>query len=450
MKGDADRMMDERGESGQRNRFRRLRQLVHRRLIDSIESDGAALLTDPSVVRERVGWLVEDIQASNGMEISAQQQAQIQEEILEELGGLGPLAPLMMDPDISDILVNGPFEVWVDRFGRLEKTDVRFDDDEHLRHIVDRLVATQGRHLDTGSPMVDARLRDGSRLHAIIPALCAKGTIVSIRRFRLKPFDTQELLDSGFISEPMLKLLQLVVKARLNIVISGGAAAGKTTLLNLISRYIPQGERVVTIEETAELRLEHPHVIPLECRPANVEGRGGIDLRQLVRSALRMRADRIIVGEVRGSEVFDMLQAMNVGHDGSLTTVHANSPEDVLRRLETLVLMSDMGVPREAIREMIGASIHLIIHLMRFSDGSRRVVSIREVTNVEDSLSTRELFRYRANRGGSETGPAGQHVATGELNAYLQRIAERGYEPDPSLADSAANPVAEPSVPPAC
>nr|WP_082708594.1 CpaF family protein [Marinobacterium profundum] len=431
--------------------FRRLRRLVHRRLIDSVEEDGNTLLDSSQAIGQRVEGLLKEFQYESGVKLEESQRQQIAHEIIQELGGMGPLAPLMLDTEISDILVNGADEVWVDRHGRLQLTDVRFDDEAHLRRFLDRLVAGQGRHLDAGSPMVDARLSDGSRLHAVIPPLCGRGTIVSIRRFRVETITREELLQQGFISEPMLDLLKLVVQAGLNLVIAGGAAAGKTTLLNMLSRFIPETDRVITIEETAELQLEHPHVISLEAKPGNIEGSGGIGLRELVRTALRMRADRIIVGEVRGTEVFDMLQAMNVGHDGSLTTVHANSPGDVLRRLEALALMGDVGLPRESVRDMIGSAIQVVVQLMRFSDGTRRVVSLCEVVSEDGQLSVRELFRFEpdldataakaASSGDGKVRVEGAHRATGVPIGFLKRLQLRGFDTSAfqALADTGAD-----------
>ena len=411
--------------------FRSLRRHVHRELIESIENEGADVLDNRDEVRRRIDWILDEIASEQGNEVSPQDRQQVEFEVLEELGGSGPLAPLMMDPDISDILINGPDEIWVDRFGKLEKSEVRFDDEAHLRRIIDRMVSAHGRHLDTGSPMVDARLKDGSRLHAIIPPLCARGTIVSIRRFRVKPFSPEELVEAGFLNKPMLNLLQLLVAARVNIVVSGSAATGKTTLLNMISRFIPADERIVTIEETAELRFEHPHVIPLESRLANAEGRGGVNLRGLVKNALRMRADRIVVGEVRGDEVFDMLQAMNVGHDGSLTTVHANSPEDVLPRLESLVMTGDVNMSPTAIRRMIGSSINIIVHLVRFRDGSRRVVSIREVVLEDNEWKTLEIFRFQSDGLDAEGHMTGSHVPAGSGASILKRVRQQGFDTAP-------------------
>lgn len=409
---------------------RRMRRLVHRRLVDSLEDSGCALSGDDQAIRQRIGDLLERLQEETRTPLEAPLRRQIEDELIQELGGMGPLAPLMLDEGVSDILVNGARDIWVDRRGRLEKTAVCFDDEAHLRRFIDRLVAAQGRHLDAGSPMVDARLDDGSRLHAVIPPLCARGTLVSIRRFRNESVTPDELLAQGVLDAPMLALLRLMVSAGMNLVVAGGAAAGKTTLLNILSRFIPHGERVITIEETAELQLTHPHVIPLEARPGNMEGSGSIGLRELVRTALRMRADRIIVGEVRGTEVFDMLQAMNVGHDGSLTTVHANSANDVLRRLEALALQGDMGLPRDAVRDMIGAAIQIVVQLMRFSDGSRRVVGISEVMAGNGMLTTRELYRFEPTPEavGAPVKIRGRHRQVGEVDSLLARLRLRGFD----------------------
>ena len=407
---------------------RQIRQYVHQRLLASIELEGVDGLADRASARQRVQRLLREELASRRDKLSKDDHIQIENEILDEVEGLGPLAPLMADPEISDILVNGPDDVWIDRYGQLSKTAIRFDDSAHLRRFLDRLVAAQGRHLDEASPLVDARLSDGSRLHAVLPPLSSRGPIVSIRRFRVNPFSLNELITEGVLNQEMADLLKLAVAGRLNIVVAGGAASGKTTLLNVLSKFIPDNERVVTIEETAELKLAHPHVISLEGRPANVEGRGEITLRSLVRNALRMRADRIIIGEVRGPEVFDMLQAMNVGHDGSLTTVHANSPDDVLRRLESLVLMAALDLPRPAIQAMIGAAIDLIVHVTRYRDGSRRVVSIREVIQEGAELSTKELFRFQLNPVANDERIVGTHQATGEQASCMQRLAQLGFE----------------------
>ena len=413
-----------------------LRRFVHRRLLDSIEQEPTGGLDSEARLLEQVDWLIEEVQDRRGRTLAEADRARIRREILDEMRGLGPLAPLMADPAVSDILVNGPDEVWVDRGGRLERTEVVFDDERHLRGLVDRLVAAQGKHLDAGSPHVDARLDDGSRLHAVIPPLCAKGTVVSIRRFRLQPFDPDELLAAGYMSAPMLALLKLAVEGRSNIAIAGGAAAGKTTLLNLLSRYIPPGERIVTVEETSELRLQHPHVVTLEARPANMEGRGAVGLRDLLRTALRMRADRIVVGEVRGEEVLDMLQAMNVGHDGSLTTVHASNPGDVLRRLESLALLGGAALQRETVVDMVRSAVQLIVFVTRFRSGQRRITSIHEVLRGEQAGQTRELFRFEPSGVDADGVVHGEHVATARP-AFVHELVARGFVLPGTLAADA-------------
>lgn len=414
--------------------LRRLRQLVHQRLITSLEDDPADTIKNTDELSARISEIVEDIRHTNSLRISSAQYTRLEQEILEEIGGMGPLAPLMVDPEISDILVNGPEEIWIDKRGKLERCELQFDDGAHLRRFLDRIVSSQGRRLDASSPTVDAKLPDGSRLHAVIPPLCAVGAVVSIRRFQEKPIDAQELVESDVLSGPMLDLLRLAVSTGQNVVIAGSAAAGKTTLLNVISGFISPNERVITVEETAELKLDHGHVIPLESRPANIEGQGGIGLRELVRNALRMRADRIIVGEVRGDEVLDMLQAMNVGHDGSLTTVHANSPRDVLRRLEALAHMGDAGLQRDAIREMIGSAIDLVVQVTRFRDGSRKVVSIGEMRSEGSDTEVVELYRFKSTGIDEEGRITGRHEFCGNEIKFLDRARELGYEVPSSLA----------------
>ncbi len=395
----------------------RLRQGIFTRLLRDLEARGGEELKDPESMKTRVkNILAQALSAPDAPSLSLAERSHIEDQVVAEVRGLGPVEPLLADPTVSDVLINGPQEVWVDRFGRLERTRVRFDDEAHLRRLLGRLVSIHGRHLDEGSPCVDVRLADGSRLHAVIPPL-SPVTTVSIRRPRAVPFRLEELFECGTLSPPMGEMLAAAVSSGLNVVISGGAASGKTTLLGVLAGFIPARERVITIEETAELRLDHPHVVALESRLPNVEGRGEVTLRTLVRNALRMRADRILVGEVRGPEVFDMLQAMNTGHDGSLTTVHANSPEDALRRLESLVHLGGFELPSSAIRELLGAAFDLLVHTTRFLDGRRRVTSIQEVLFGDQGLATRELFRYR------EAEDGGVHVATGERPTFLARLA---------------------------
>ena len=376
--------------------IRSIRRVIHQRLIESLEFEGNGILANHAEIRDFVAMMLDEIEQEKRTTINPATRRQIEQQILEELGGYGPLAELMVDPEISDILVNAADDIWVDRRGQLSQVDVRFDDDAHLRRILDRLVSNQGRHLDASSPMVDAQLPDGSRLHAVVPPLCTSAAVVSIRKFRVDTLTQEQLIENQFLTQEMLDFLRQQVVERANIIIAGGASAGKTTMLNMVSRFIPHNQRIVTIEETSELRLEHPHVITLEGRAANPEGFGEIDLRQLVKTALRMRADRIIVGEVRGSEVLDMLQAMNIGHDGSLTTVHANTAEDVIRRLETLAMLSNHNIPRAAIRDLIGTAINLIVHLTRFADGTRRVTSINQVLWDAGEITVQPLFQFNS------------------------------------------------------
>ena len=331
----------------------------------------------------------------------------------------------MADPQISDILVNGPKDVWIDKNGKLQKSKIEFDDHAHVCRVLDRLVSEAGKHLDIGSPSVDAKLPDGSRLHAIIPPLCAAGPIISIRRFRQDILDFNTLVAQNFLNDAMRTFLIEAVHARMNIVIAGGAGAGKTTLLKILASHIPDDERVIAIEETAEMNIQHPHVKSLETRTVNTEMRGDILLRDLVRNALRMRADRIIVGEVRGEEVMDMLQAMNVGHDGSLTTVHANSASEVLMRLETLALLSSANIPKAAITNMIVAAVDLIIHVARFRDGNRRITSVAELILIDGKPQLRELFRFKADPNGTQQ-ITGSHISLEE--PLSKKIKREEYE----------------------
>lgn len=350
-------------------------------------------LDDDESLRALIRDLVAEVLDENGHATpSGFLRQSMEEELFAELTGMGPLAPLMSDPGISDILVNGHEEVWVDRAGCLERSTVRFHDANHLTRIIDRMVSVHGRHLEEATPFVDVRLPDGSRLHAIIPPLCPGGPIVSIRRHRPQPFTMDQFVATGVLSEEAAGYLEGAVKDRLNILVAGGASAGKTTMLNILGGFIPHGERLVTIEETLEMRIAHPHVIQLESRPANTEGRGEVDLRVLVRNALRMRADRIIVGEVRGSEVFDMLQAMNIGHPGSMTTVHANGVEDALRRLETLVTLAGLVLPGGHLRGLLGASFQVVVHMERRKDGTRQVARIARVSGRGETWELHNLF----------------------------------------------------------
>jgi pilus assembly protein CpaF len=371
----------------------RLRATLYRRALAEVEDSGSFDPDDEPALRAWLDDLVHDTLREDRRQVVTEVlRRSLAEDLFAELTGAGPLAPLLADEDISDILVIGPDEVWVDRGGRLVPSRVRFSDEAHLTRILDRMVSAHGRRLEEATPFADVRLPDGSRLHAIIPPLSPRGVVVSIRKHRARPFTAEDFVAGGFLSEAARDYLAGVVGDRRNLLVCGGASTGKTTLLNWLGGCIPPGERVVTIEETLEMRLAHPHVVPLESRPANTEGRGEVDLRTLVRNALRMRADRIIVGEVRGAEVFDMLQAMNVGHPGSMTTVHANGVEDAFRRLETLVLLSGLALPGGHLRALLGASFEVVVHLERRADGARQVVRIAEITPREEGWVVHDRF----------------------------------------------------------
>lgn len=378
------------------NEYYELRTRIHDRLIDLIDLSLIDTLQE-SALRGEIRKLVERILAEdkNVIPLNYSERERLYKEIQDEVLGLGPLEPFMRDPTVSDILVNTYKQIYVERFGKLGATEARFKDDAHLRKIIDRIVSAVGRRIDESSPMVDARLPDGSRVNAIIPPLAIDGPILSIRRFAVEPLEIDDLLALKTLTPEIGELLKGIVKARLNVVISGGAGAGKTTLLNVLSRFIPQTERIITIEDSAELQLKQKHVVRLETRPANIEGKGEVTQRDLVRNSLRMRPDRIIVGEVRGGEVLDMMQAMNTGHDGSLSTIHANSPRDALIRLETLAAMTGLNIPTESIRKYISSALNVIIHLGRLMDGSRKIISLQEITGMESgTITIQEIFSF--------------------------------------------------------
>ena len=349
--------------------------------------------------------------------------------IEDEVLGHGPLEPLLADPTVSDILVNGANNVYVERRGKLERVDVRFNDDQHLMNIIDRIVSAVGRRIDESAPMVDARLADGSRVNAIIPPLALNGPVLSIRRFAVELLSVNDLLQTGTLTQAVADVLRGVVAARLNVLISGGTGAGKTTLLNILSGFIPRDERIVTIEDSAELQLQQPHVVRLETRPPNIEGRGEINQRDLVRNSLRMRPDRIVIGEVRGAEALDMLQAMNTGHDGSLTTVHANTPRDALSRIDTMVSMTGLQLPMKALRAQIASAINVVVQVERSEDGKRRLVSVQEINGMEgDIITMSEIFAFRRTGVDEKGNVQGALQPTGVVPGFHRRLALRGID----------------------
>jgi len=405
-----------------------LKATIHRRLIQKLNLDRVTEVNRDEVRRE-VGQILEGLVVGESTPMTMQERERLAKEVLDEVFGLGPLEPLLADPTVSDILVNTHKNVYVERRGILEQTNIQFRDDAHLMTIIDRIVSAVGRRVDESSPMVDARLADGSRVNAIIPPLAIDGPCLSIRRFGQNRLAAEELLSNRSLTPQMLELLRGCVKARLNILISGGTGAGKTTFLNVLSSYISNRERIVTIEDAAELLLNQEHVVRLETRPPNIEGKGVVQQRQLVINALRMRPDRIIVGEVRGEETLDMLQAMNTGHDGSLTTIHANSPRDALSRLETMVAMSNLNLPETAIRRQIAAALDVVVQMSRMSDGTRKIVSIAEITGMEGEMVTmQEIFVFHK-RGIRENGQVlGDFLPTGIRPKFSERLLVTGIQ----------------------
>ncbi len=420
-----------------RTDFGAVKAAIHRKLIQKLNLDRLNEVNRDDVRRE-VGQILEALVVGESTPMNLQERERLAQEVLDEVFGLGPLEPLLADPTISDILVNTYKRVYIERKGVLEQTAVQFRNDAHLMGIIDRIVSAIGRRVDESSPMVDARLADGSRVNAIIPPLAVDGPCLSIRRFGRDPLGPDDLIANHSLTPKMLELLQGCVKARLNILISGGTGAGKTTFLNVLSSYISNRERIVTIEDAAELQLHQEHVVRLETRPPNIEGRGAVQQRQLVINTLRMRPDRIIVGEVRGEEALDMLQAMNTGHDGSLTTIHANTPRDALSRLETMVAMANLNIPEGAIRRQISAAIDVVVQVSRLSDGTRKIVSIAEITGMEGEVVTmQDIFMFRK-RGVRENGEViGEFVPTGIRPKFSERLSVTGIQLPMSMFEKA-------------
>ena len=401
--------------------FQEIKARVHRAIITKMDLTKLNLLT-PDRIHAEVSKLAEDLLLAENLPLTTAERDRIVSDVHHELFGLGPLEPLLADGTISDILVNSYANIYIERRGKLEKTSITFKDDEHLMRVIERIVSTVGRRIDEAQPMVDARLRDGSRVNAIIPPLAIDGPTLSIRRFGTDPLKMHKLIELGALTKEIAILFEMCVRARLNIIISGGTGAGKTTLLNALSAYIPHDERIVTIEDSAELQLQQPHVVRLETRPSNIEGKGEITQRDLVKNALRMRPDRIVVGEVRTGEAIDMLQAMNTGHDGSLTTIHANTPRDSLSRLETMIQMTGMRLSDKAMRQQIASAVNVVIQVARLTDGTRRVVSISEITGMEgETITTQEIFQFE--RTGID--PSGKVIGRFRTTGIRPRFAER-------------------------
>ena len=422
-------------KTGLKPEYQELKFTLHRKLLDQINLDALASI-DNERIRTEVRQAVLAIVENEPNLLTAVEKQQISDEVLHEVFGLGPLEPLLQDPTISDILVNGSGHVYVERRGLLESTNVRFHDDGHLLRIIDKIVSQVGRRVDESNPMVDARLKDGSRVNAIIPPLAVDGPLLSIRRFGTDKLMPADLVEKKSLTPGMIQLLEAAVRARLNIIVSGGTGSGKTTLLNALSAFISPKERIVTIEDAAELQLKQPHLARLETRPANVEGHGVVKQRHLLVNALRMRPDRIVVGEVRGEEALDMLQAMNTGHDCSLTTVHANSPRDAISRLEVMVSLANANMHLTAIRQQIASAVHILVQTARLSDGTRRVINVTEVTGIEtDVVTLQDIFVFEK-RGLSPEGKViGRFAATGILPKFNEKLLAAGIRLATELFD---------------
>ena len=416
------------GDGTGQHSFQEMKSRLHRTLINRMDLTKLQTLT-PEQVHAEVSRLAEAVLAQEAMPLSVAERDRLVSDVQHELFGLGPLEPLLKDPTISDILVNRHDTIYIERRGKIERTNVTFKDDEHLMRVIERIVSSVGRRIDESSPMVDARLQDGSRVNAIIPPLAIDGPVVSIRRFGADPLKMAMLVENKALTKDIANMLQMVVHARLNVLISGGTGAGKTTLLNALSAFIPENERIVTIEDSAELQLQQPHTVRLETRPPNIEGRGEVTQRDLVRNALRMRPDRIVIGEVRGGEAIDMLQAMNTGHDGSLTTIHANTPRDALSRLETMIQMTGMRLSDRAMRQQVASAINIVLQVARMSDGTRRVTSISEITGMEgETITMQEIFQYERTGVDSQGMVVGRFRPTGIRPWFAERLKACGLQ----------------------
>jgi len=408
--------------------FQEMKSRLHRAIINRMDLSKLGVL-QPEQLQAEVSRMAEELLLSEQTPLSYVDRERLVEEVRHELFGLGPLEPLLADPAISDILVNSPHNIYIERRGKIERTDVTFKDSEHLMRVIERIVSTVGRRIDESSPMVDARLPDGSRVNAIIPPLALDGPVLSIRRFGTDPLRINKLIEVGALTKDIADTFEMCVIARLNILISGGTGAGKTTLLNALSAFIPEDQRIVTIEDSAELQLQQPHVVRLETRPPNIEGKGEVTQRDLVKNALRMRPDRIVIGEVRGGEAIDMLQAMNTGHDGSLTTVHANTPRDALARLETMIQMTGMRLSDRAMRQQVASAINLVIQVARLTDGTRRITSISEITGMEgETITMQEIFQFERKGIDKDGKVIGRFRPTGVRPRFGERLKLYGMQ----------------------
>ncbi|HEU4647490.1 MAG TPA: CpaF family protein [Gemmatimonadales bacterium] len=413
---------------GDRVPMQEIKGRIHRRLLERLNLSNLDKLDREQVV-DAIRRVTHDLIAQESVPLNYDEREQVVSQVLDEIFGLGPLEPLIQDPEVSDILVNTANMVYVERRGKLQRTDVRFQNDRHLLQVIDRIVSAVGRRIDDSSPMVDARLPDGSRVNAIIKPLAIDGPHLSIRKFKRDALSGEDLLRYESLNEAMLEFLQAAVKARLNILISGGTGAGKTTLLNILSSFIPANERIITIEDSAELQLKQPHVVRLETRPANIEGSGEVPQRLLLINALRMRPDRIIVGECRGGEAVDMLQAMNTGHDGSLTTIHANTPRDALSRLETMIAMASLDLPEKAMRQQIASAINIVVQVSRLSDGGRKVMQVSEIVGMEgDVITMQEIFTFEREGIGEDERVLGRFRASGIRPRCADRLKAYGID----------------------
>ena len=413
--------------------YQQVKKLIHQRIVEEMSPEEQRVL---SAVHQDVGRVemvinnyIQEVLEENPFAIGRGDRSKLVSDIKDEMLGLGPLEVLRKDETITEIMINGPKQIFVEKLGKLTLSSVQFHDDDHLMNIIERILSPLGRRIDESSPLVDARLDDGSRVNIIIPPLSLVGPCVTIRKFSKKPLTVENLINFGTLSREMADFLKACVKARLNILVSGGTGSGKTTTLNVLSSFIPENERIVTIEDAAEIQLQQEHVVTLESRPPNIEGKGAITIRDLVKNALRMRPDRIIVGEVRAGEALDMLQAMNTGHDGSLTTAHANTPRDALRRMETMVLMAGFELPVRAIREQVASAIDLIIQQSRIKDGSRKITYITEIQGMEgDTITTQDLFKYEHERMDENGKSVGRFVSSGLQPAFLDKFTVNGVE----------------------